>query len=286
MSNNIPTLDPRTLSAINYYVGTPDGQFLKGCGAATMAKKAYVTVNSLMRQQSNPDSHLDSPEYLRFIEGKKQTPDLISVEGINGILEMVRLMYVFAKSRDQKELQTLRAGRKSEVEVTGDEAQVITCFQSTTKDSLENLVNLGYTQKKDLAICKFHLHPSAVILDMESLGNAYGKPEEREVLILPSNCQIVTYVGEDPTVLGKDNLPAKRYDVHVYGPDQSHYFDSLSTDEEFLRGIVFDFKNLVAERIFYEALNTNIGGEFPEMPSCHYRWKQALNELIRLELRK
>ena len=171
------------------------------------------------------------------------------------------------------------------MEVTNGETTLVTSFQSTTKSEFDTLVYLGYTQKKNLALCTYVIHEGTITLDMgERLGNEYHKPEEREVLILHGNCQRVELVGTHPYITGSDGKPAKLYEAHVWGPHHSGYFEDLPADKDSLRKSVFNPERIAKEHGYFEALNENIGGTFPEEPDGHREWKKAFNDLIKLKL--
>lgn len=268
------------ISAQKYYVGNPDGKFItaKDFDEATVkAGKAYETINTLMGN--------DNAEFMRFSEGKKQTPGLISDVGLQKITDMLVLLFVFANDREKINYDTVRACRQTEISETPEgEFDFIDALQSSTKATVEEIVALGYGNKNKLAICKFHFHEGAVVLDMVRFGKNYLKPEEKEVLLLTGNKYQAKCLGHSDKFFGKDGQPALMYDVDVYAPDG--FFWKVDFSEEELKEKIFN-RDMIAEvKEFYETLNSNIGGEYPKEPDGYRKWKEAFKMYVYTQLDK
>lgn len=266
--------------AQKYYVGNPDEKFItpKDFDEETVkAKKAYVTINTLMGN--------DTAEYMRFSEGKKQTPGLISEIGLQKIADMLVLLFVFANDGEEITYETVRTCRQTEIsETPKGEYDYVDALQSSTKATVEEIIALGYGDKNKLAICKFHFHEGAVVLDMVRFGKDYLKPEEKEVLLLTGNKYQAKCLGYSDEFFGKDGQPALMYDVDVYAPDRFYW--KVDYSEEELKEIVFNKTMLKKVQAFYEALNTNIGGSYPEEPENYRVWKKAFKMYVYSQLNK
>lgn len=268
------------ISAQKYYVGNPDGKFItiKDFDEETVkAKKAYVTINTLMGN--------DEAEFMRFGEEKKQTPGLISSVGLQRIVDMLVLLFVFANDGEKIEYDTVKACRQTEISETAEGEYVfITALQSSTKATIEEILALGYGNKNKLAICKFHFHEGAVVLDMVRFGKDYLKPEEKEVLLLTGNKYQAKCLGYSDKFFGKDGQRALMYDVDVYAPDG--FYLKVDFDEEELKDKVFNIDMIAKVKDFYEALNANIGGEYPKEPDGYREWKEAFKMYVYSQLDK
>lgn len=268
------------ISAQKYYVGNPDGKFItaKDFDEETVkAGKAYETINTLMGN--------DNAEFMRFSEGKKQTPGLISEIGLQRITDMLVLLFVFANDGEEIKYDTVRACRQTEISETPEgKYDFIDALQSSTKATVEEIVALGYGNKNKLAICKFHFHEGAVVLDMVRFGKDYLKPEEKEVLLLTGNKYQAKCLGYSDKFFGKDGQPALMYDVDVYAPDGFYW--EVDASEEELKDIVFNTDMISKVRAFYEALNANIGGEYPKEPDGYRSWKEAFKMYVYSQLDK
>lgn len=274
------TLSDDIISAQRYYVGNPDGMFItpKDFDEQTVkAGKAYETINTLMGN--------DKAEFMRFSEGKKQTPGLISAIGLQKIADMLVLLFAFANDGEEITYDTVRACRQTEIAETNEgEYDFIDALQSSTKATVEEIVALGYGNKNKLAICKFHFHPGAVVLDMVRFGKNYLKPEEKEVLLLTGNKYQAKCIGYSDKFYGKDGEPALMYDVDVYAPDK--FCQNVSASEEKLKEIVFDNSMITKVNAFFKALNNNIGKEYPTEPEGYRMWKAAFKMFVYNELDK
>ena len=268
------------ISAQKYYVGNPDGKFItaKDFDEETVkAGKAYETINTLMGN--------DNAEFMRFSEGKKQTPGLISEIGLQRITDMLVLLFVFANDGEEIKYDTVRACRQTEIWETPEEQyDFIDALQSSTKATVEEIVALGYGNKNKLAICKFHFHEGAVVLDMIRFGKDYLKPEEKEVLLLTGNKYQAKCLGYSDKFFGKDGQPALMYDVDVYAPDGFYW--KVDSSEEELKEKVFNREMIEKVKKFYEALNVNIGGEYPKEPDGYRSWKEAFKMYVYSQLDK
>lgn len=268
------------ISAQKYYVGNPDGKFItaKEFDEETVkAGKAYETINTLMGN--------DNAEFMRFSEGKKQTPGLISSVGLQKISDMLVLLFIFANDGEKIEYDTVRACRQTEISETPEgKYDFIDALQSSTKATVEEIVALGYGNKNKLAICKFHFHEGAVVLDMVRFGKDYLKPEEKEVLLLTGNKYQAKCLGYSEKFFGKDGNPALMYDVDVYAPDE--FFGKVDIPEEELKKEVFDISMIAKVKKFYEALNANIGGEYPKEPEGYRAWKEVFKMYVYSQLDK
>lgn len=261
------------VSAAKYYIGVPDGKYFKTGEfeeSVVKAKKAYITLNTIMGGET--------AEIDRFQEGKKQTPELFTIAGVRKMIHLFTHLYCLGSGNEGGiEFETVRACRQSEME---EGESVIEALTSTTKLSIEEIMQLGYGNKNGLAICRYHFHEGCVICDMEELGKNYPKPEEREVLLLMGNRLVTHCLGEDSQYVGKDGNPALIYEVDVCPPD----FTRVTGDKEALEKVVYD-KNTIEEiRLFYTALNAE--GEFPEVPEGYKEWKEAFKKLVFLEIKK
>lgn len=268
------------ISAQKYYVGNPDGKFIATHDfddETVNAKKAYVTINSLMGN--------DNAEFMRFSEGKKQTPGLISEVGLQKIADMLVLLFAFANNGEKITYDTVRTCRQTEISQTKEKTfNYIDALQSSTKATVEEMMRLGYGDKNKLAICKFHFHPGAVVLDMERFGEDYLKPEEKEVLLLTGNKYKAKFLGYSDKFYGKDGQPACMYEVDVYEPDEFYWHINSSLEE--IKQTVFD-KNMIDKvKKFYEKLNTNIGDKYPDEPEGYREWKKAFKMYVYGELDK
>ena len=274
------TVSADIISAQKYYVGNPDGKFItdKDFDEETVKNgKAYITINTLMGN--------DDAEFMRFSEGKKQVPGLISELGLQKIADMITLLFVFANDGENINYYTIRTCRQTEISETKEnEYQFIDALQSTTKGTVEEMMNFGYGNKNKLAICKFHFHEGAVVLDMTRFGKDYLKPEEKEVLLLTGNKYQAKCLGYSDKFFGKDGQPALMYDVDVYAPDGFYW--KVDTSEEELKDFVFNADMIAKVKAFYEALNANIGGEYPKEPEDYRNWKEAFKMYVYSQLDK
>ncbi len=276
----VRTLSDDIVSSQRYYVGNPDGKFIISNDfeeSIVNAKKAYITINTLMGN--------DKAEFMRFSEGKHQTPDLISAIGLQKITDMLVLLFAFANDGEKISYDTVRACRQTEIAETKEgQYDFIDALQSSTKATIEEIVALGYCNKNKLALCKFHFHPGAVVLDMERFGKYYLKPEEKEVLILTGNKYQAKSLGYSDKFYGKDGQPALMYDVDVYAPDDFHKY--VHASEEELKEIVFDKDMISKVNSFFKALNDNIGEDYPTEPARYREWKAAFKMYVYNELGK
>ncbi len=247
------------ISAAKYYMGVPDGKYfeLKDFDKSVVeANKAYVTLNTIM---GGSTSEVD-----RFNEGKKQIPELLTPLGVKKMIHLFTHLYCFASgSKEVVTSQTVRACRQSEV---SEGESVIEALTSTTKLTIDEIMNLGYGNKNGLAICCYKFHYGSVALDMEKLGKDYLKPEEREVLILMGNELYTRVKGYDERYLGKDGCPALVYEVDVYSPKFN-----VTEKQPDLENVVYDSKIISEVKEFYEKLNES--DNFPEIPGCYFQWK-------------
>lgn len=263
----------KIVSAAKYYIGTPDGKYFKPeyfHENVVMAKKAYVTLNTIMGYET--------AEYDRFCEGKQQIPELITPLGVRKMINLFTLLYCFSVA-NKKSLPstTLKMCRQSEI---SEGLSIIKPLTSTTKLSIEEIMALGYGDKKNLAICKYTFHEGAVFFDFEELGENYLKPEEREVLLFPGTKLVAHYYGCSDKYFGSDKKPALMYNVEVFPP----HFDINGDSQENLENIVFDETALSEIQDFYSILN--IAELFPRMPECYLEWKKAFQQLVFRELKK
>lgn len=261
------------ISAAQYYMGVPDGKYFeagKFDESVVKAKKAYVTLNTLMGGET--------AEQDRFNEGKKQVPEMLTLEGVKKMIHLFTYLYCLASGSDESVyLKTVRACRQSEV---SDEESVVGALASTTKLSVDEIMKLGYGNKNGLAICFYKFHEGAVVLDMEKLGENYLKPEEREVLLLMGNRLVPHFQGYDSRYLGKDGKPALICEFDVYPPE---FKDTAESTDE-LERVVYD-ENVIKEvKEFYTALNE--AADFPEVPKCYPRWKDYFQKIVFQEIKK
>lgn len=260
-------IDSNVISAAKYYFGVPDGNFFTAGDfdqSVVNAPKAYVTLNTIMGG--------DSSEMDRFFEGKKQTPGLLTPLGVKKMIELFSYLYFFAVENIKDiHFETVRTCRQSEV---FEGKSIVKPLTSTTKLSVDEIMDLGYGNKNRLAICRYKFHNGVVIFDMEDLRKDYLKPKEREVLLLMGNKLISHFCGYDNHYIGKDGLPAMIYEIDVYPPDAI----LLNEDASKLETIVYD-EHIISEiHQFYKALNTS--KEFPEVPSCYRTWKENFQKLV------
>ena len=264
-----------TLHAALYYIGAPTGKFFEAeffPGSVTMAKKAYVTLNTIM---GGPTSEHD-----RFTEGKKQTPGLLTPMGVKKMVDLYTVLFCTAISTYTPiTFETVRACRQTEV---SEGTSFVGPLTSTTKLSVEEIMALGYGDKNGLAICRYKFHNGAIVFDMEEfLEHFYPKPDEREVLLLTGNKLVAHCSGYDDRYLGKDGQPALMYDIDVYPPE----FTITNTTPEELKNIVYDPDSISEIQQFFTALNDFDKG-FPPVPECYPQWKAAFKVLVYSELSK
>ena len=275
LSDNAKSLTPKLISAAKYYYGVPDGKYFTTDyfdKDVIEAKKAYITLNTIIGN--------DSVEKEYFLEGKLQIPGLITSIGIKKSIELFSDLYLFGlcNSDDISTKEVHACKRASELK-----DNFIQALTSTTKLSIDEIFSQGYGDKVDLAICHYILHEGAIVFDMEKLKSDYLKPHEREVLLLIGNQISVTCLGDDKNHIGKDGNPGKKYLIDVYAPQ----FDRIIKPTKYdLESIVFDEEILKEEKRFFEELNSNIGGCFPQIPEKHFVWKDALKQLIYRDLQK
>lgn len=273
--NALREIESQIVSAALYYTGTPDYNFFTvkdWPNQICSAKKAYVTLNTIMGYEN--------AEYDRFVEGKKQIPEFFNPSGIKKIIELLVLLYAHAVENrgSAAKFQTIKMCRQSEVT---EGMTTIRPLTSTTKLSAEEIMKLGYGDKKNLAICKYTFHEGAVYFDMEDLGHDYLKPEEAEVLLLPGNTLNTTYCGVSSQFCGSDRKNARIYEVDVYAP----YFDLTSEPQKYLEDIVFNISTLELIKEYFEELN-NFKNDFPNAPQCYILWKRSFQQLVCRELAK
>lgn len=260
------------ISAAKYYMGLPDGNYFKSGDfdeSVVNAKKAYITLNTIMGG--------DTAEEDRFNEGKKQIPELLTPLGVKKMINLFTLLYCFASGNDEKSsFETVRACRQSEI---SEGESIVGALTSTTKLSIDEIMNLGYGDKNGLAICKYKFHDGVAIFDMEKLGANYLKPEEREVLLLMGNKLVAHCCGYDNRYLGKDGQPALVYDIDVYHPE---FEQAVETYQE-LENVVYDTHTINEIKKFYMELNGE--DDFPKVPECYLKWKDYFKKLVFHELK-
>ena len=270
----------KIISAQKYYVGNPDERFITHNNfdeETVKSREAYETINTLMGD--------DTAELVRFIEGKKQTIGLISAVGLQKICDMICLFFAFASIGEPITYNTVRVCKQNEINKTAEgELKVIKALKSSTKLPIEKIMDLGYGNKSKLAICKYNFKPRAVVLDMARFGKDYLKPEEKEVLILIGNKYNSKCIGFSDKFYDKDGEPAIMYDINIYPPDPFGKHIDISREE--LKKTVFDNKKITEIRKFYEALNDNIGKEWPQEPPHYRKWKKAFKLYLYSELDK
>lgn len=264
-------VDENVISAAQYYMGIPNGNFFEARDfeeSVVNSKKAYITLNTLMG--------VDSSEMDRFTEGKKQTPGLLTPIGVKKMISLYTYLFYFATKRDKEiGFETVRACRQSEI---SEGKSMVRALTSTTKLSVDEIMNLGYGNKNGLAICKYKFHRGAVVFDMEDLGDEYLKQEEREVLILMGNNLVSHCCGYDYHYTGKDGQPAMIYEIDVYPPT----ITSENINIEEIEAIVYN-KNIISEvKMFYEELN--VSKDFPIVPNCYHVWKENFQKLVFYEI--
>ena len=261
------SLTPYEESALLWYMGAPNGLFTEGLNdVAAKAKKVYVTINSLLG--------IDRAESDRFLEGKKQTPELVTMEGIKKIFELIEIIY---KCRDGADIQVPKLVRLARVSEMNEGTEVSSALRSATKLPAKECMALGYGDKNGLAICEYELAPGSVHFDYERLGEKYAKSEEREVLIASGNTLETKFVGYSKEFTGRDGIPAALYTVKVspcsdYDPDF----------EQRYQGMVFNESTIALVQEYYKELNEKIGTEFytPVSPSWYFFWKDVLRRLL------
>ncbi len=256
----------KIISASKYYVGIPDGLFFsydEFPKDVVEAKKAYITINTLL---GNINAEKD-----RFLEGKKQIPNLICEKGLKRIIDLYTFLYYYSlKNSDKSNFETVRACRQSEISL-GE--SIIETLTSTTKLSLEEIINLGYSNKNGLALCKYIFNKGALYFDLENLGKDYVKPYEREVLVMFGNIIKTEYIGKS-NYLGKDNKPGLLYKVNVYGPQIN--IENKTLEE--LESRVYNREKLNKIKEFYTNLNDL--NTFPEYPFFLESWKKDFKSLV------
>lgn len=261
------------VSAAKYYMGVPDGKYFEAKDfdeSVVNAKKAYVTLNTIMGGET--------AEKDRFNEGKKQTPELLTPLGVEKMIHLFTHLYCFASGSSNQVIgETVRACRQSEI---SEGESVVSALTSTTKLSIDEIMQLGYGNKNGLAICRYKFHYGAVVFDMEKLGKDYLKPEEREVLLMMGNKLYAHCQEYDNHYIGKDGQPALMYEIDVYSPE----FDDVMESQEELESVVYNKEKIDEIRKFYTALNEE--SDFPDVPSCYALWKDYFKKMVFQELKK
>lgn len=252
------------ISAAKYYMGVPDGKFFskdKFGEEVVNASNAYVTLNTLMGNET--------AELARYLEGKKHVVGLLTQAGVSQMLLLhQKLAYLAVMLSNIKEpFECVRVCSQSEIRLGETFARMLT---STTKLSIEEIMQMEYGNESELAVCKYKIHPGAVVLDMEQLGEHYLKQEEREVLIIIGNKLVSRFCGYEACYIGKSGKPAAVYEIEVYSPN----IPVFESDEQ----SVFDEQTLAEVREFYEELNTH--SEFPQIPSCYSQWKKSFQSMV------
>ena len=260
------------ISAAKYYVGQPDELYFTSDEfdeSVVKAKKAYITLNTLMGGETAEED--------RFSEGKKQIPGLITEKGIKKMINLFTHLYLLGTGNTSIPFETVRACRQTEI---SEGVSFVGPLTSTTKLSVEEIMNLGYGDKNGLAICRYKFYDGAVVFDMEELGVHYSKPEEREVLILTGNKLLSRCCGYDNNFAGKDGKPAMVYEIEVYPPE----FFEINEIQEELEEIVYNPKTIAEVKKLFKELNEE--GEFPEITETYKEWKKAFQKLVHMELKK
>ncbi len=269
----VPIISQQIISAAKYYMGVPDGKYFSSTDfpeSVVTAKKAYITLNTIMGGET--------AEADRFREGKKQIPELFTPLGVEKMLTLFTHLYCFGSgSQEAIDCETVRACRQTEV---SEGVSFVGPLTSTTKLSVDEIMQLGYGNKNGLAICFYNFHEGACLFDMELLGNDYLKPEEREVLLLMKNKLVACCQGYDNRYLGKDGQPALIYTIDVYQPE----FEPIAETQQELESVVYCPQTIEKVRDFYVALNGE--GDFPEIPDYYKEWKSCFQKLVFLEIQK
>ena len=267
-------IEPEVISAARYYVGTPDGNFFKSgefCDEIVNAPKAYITINTIIGEEGTEES--------RFKEGKKQIPDFFTKKGIEKIVQLYKVLFHYGLRNKVRTQFTTQACRRTKEIETG----MLQAFSSTTKNSIEEIMKLGYGDKINLAICKYIIEKGAVVFDMEMLGEEYKKPEEREVLLLMGNRLESKKMGVSKYT-GKDGKKASIFQIRVNAPK---FEDICKSDEEIenLKSIIYDDNILKEIKAFFERLNET-EKTFPEIPENYIQWKKSFKKYVYTELNK
>lgn len=256
----------RILPAVQFYEGDTNNSFLPEelfDEKTRKAPKADVTLNMLLDD--------DTAEKQRFLEGKLQTPGLITPEGVKKMLEIYEGFYQFCLQNPIDYNVNLCAMKRcSELD-----SPFIRSLTSTTKHSPGKIYKQGYGDKVGLALCYYKLHKGALAFDYEKLGELYAKKQEREVLLMPGNKWNIRHIGQDKKYCGRDGNPAEVFEIDVCAPDFSKIIKNESNGGE---DIVFDSQRLDLVRNILQEMNNNIGGDFKNLPDEYWEWKHAFQQ--------
>ena len=261
-------LTPEIFSAIQFYEGDTNNSFLPEnmyTEETRKAPKAYVTLNTLL--------DTDAAEEQRFREGKRQIPELITVDGVKKILDLYGGFYdICLKNPIDINIKICAMKRCSELE-----SPFVRTLTSTTKLSPDEIYSQGYGNKIGLALCHYKLHKGALAFDFEKLGDFYLKKKEREILLMPGNKWEIKKKGVDENYKGADEKPATIYEIDVYPPDFDMILEKnvISSKE-----IIYDPKILKMVENTYKEVNKNIGGTFPKIPPEYWEWKHAFQQKV------
>ena len=152
-------------------------------------------------------------------------------------------------------------------------------FLSTSEETVENLVSLGYGNCPELAIIHFDISEEAIVLRMNIFDEVYPKPKEGEVLILPGmviDASIDSNNSYD--IHGLDGKKVQCYKAKVYGPDFSEVADLSNEDVSRLWDIALDTEMLKEIQTFVEKLNKS--DVLPTPPSCYDKWVSAYKKMV------
>lgn len=270
--NNIKNLTPEAFSALKFYEGDINNNYLPSNlfdEKTRKSSKAYITINTLMQDNSTEEKI--------FNEGKKLLPELITPEGIKKLLELYKNIYKSSYRISLDSNQIICAFKRNS-EMNGS---CIKSFTSATKLSPEEIYQQGYGDKEDLSLCYYKLKKGAKIFDFEQLGDLYKKKHEREILLMIGNEIIVKPLGIDNRFLGNDGKPAKVYEIDVFGPNFDKLIDENSNNQiQKIKDYIFNENNLEIVKNVFKSINENIDGKFPNISKKYWKWKYFFQQIV------
>ena len=217
------------------------------------------------------------PAYLMRWGWKHYNADIVHYDGImklNSLYE--KLVSAAMKTNQNQAYSTVRLCSRKQIVLR---KSVNHSFLSTSEETVENLVSLGYGNCPELAIIHFDISEEAIVLCMNIFDEVYPKPKEGEVLILPGmviDASIDSNNSYD--IHGLDGKKVQCYKAKVYGPDFSEVADLSNEDVSKIWDIALDTEMLKEIQIFVEKLNKS--DVLPTPPSCYDKWVSAYKKMV------
>ena len=217
------------------------------------------------------------PAYLMRWGWKHYNADIVHYDGImklNSLYE--KLVSAAMKTKQDHTYSTVRLCSRKQI-VLGK--SVNHSFLSTSEESVENLVSLGYGNCPELAIIHFEVSEEAIVLRMNIFDEVYPKPKEGEVLILPGMVMDASIDSNNSyDIHGLDGKKVQCYKAKVYGPDFSEVADLSTEDVSRLWDIALDTEKLKGIQLFVEKLNKS--DVLPIPPSYYDEWVSAYKKMV------